>query len=105
MEGLIASIAGVVAVTIIAAWLLERGRPGASYLSNSIWAAMSVPVIAVILFVVLTVITLVSGRGDHPANVGMPIFAGVFFIVYAFMGGLIIGLPTAMFAVKLLRRG
>ncbi len=104
MEGLIASIAGVVAITVAAAWALERGRPGASYLSNSIWAAMSVPAIAFVLFVVMTVITLLSGRGEHPSNVGMPIFAGVFFLVYAFMGALIVGLPTAMVAVRILRR-
>lgn len=105
MNAITGTILGVVVVTTIAAWLIERRWPSGSYLSNSIWAAASVPVIATILFAVMTVLTLVQGRGDHPSNVGMPIFAGAFFVIYACMAGLVIGLPTAMVAVRLLRRG
>jgi hypothetical protein len=105
MNAIVGTIVGVVVVTTIAAWLIERRWPAGSYLSNSIWAAASVPVIAAILFAVMTAVTLVNGRGDHPANVGMPIFAGVFFLVYACMAGLIIGLPTAMIALKVMRSG
>ena len=37
-------------------------------------------------------------------TVGMVIFSMVFFLVYAVAAGLVIGIPTAIFAVRALRR-
>lgn len=105
MGGLIGSVLGVVVVTVVAAWIVERRWPAGSYLGNSIWAAASVPVISFLLFVLLTAVTLVGGRGEHPADVGMPIFALVFFWFYAAAAGVIVGIPTALIAVKLMRSG
>ena len=68
-------------------------------------AAFSFPILSVLLFVAAVAVTLLDASAvAERGTVGMVIFSMVFFLVYAVAGGLAIGVPTAMLAVRTLRR-
>jgi small-conductance mechanosensitive channel len=99
------SIAGIVAVTFAAAWLVTSRWPHRTRGWQVTWSALSVPLLSVILFLVTVLATLADAQ-DVPerGTVGMVIFSMVFFLFYAVAAGLAIGVPTAMVAVRVLRR-
>jgi hypothetical protein len=105
MEFLLGSVIAAVLVTMLAAWLLVTRQPDRPASSQIMRAALSFPALATLLFVVATTVALVGAR-DAPANqgAGMAVFAMVFFLFYAIVVGVIVGIPTAIVAVRLFRR-
>jgi hypothetical protein len=105
MEFLLGTAVAAILVTTFAAWRLVARRPDRSVGSQVMAAALSFPALALVLFVVATVVALV-GASDAPANqgAGMVVFAFVFFLIYALVIGVVIGIPTAIVAVRSFRR-
>jgi hypothetical protein len=105
MAFLIGSAAIAMLVTLAAARWVVGHWPGASMGSQVFRAAAAFPLLAVALFAVATAVTLFgasrSGRPD--LDPGMPIFAFVFFLVYALFVGGVVGVPTALVAVRMFR--
>ena len=67
-------------------------------------AASAFPLLALIAFAVMLVITLAGPQPQEPGGTtGMVVFAMVFFLVYALGVALVIGLPSAWIAVRMLR--
>lgn len=105
MTYIVGSILAIVAVTGAAAWLATSRWPERSQRWQIAAAALSVPLLSVILFVAGVIVTLIGASdGAERGTVGMVIFSMVFFLVYAVAAGLAIGVPTAIFAVRALRR-
>jgi hypothetical protein len=105
MGFLIGTVVAALLVTLAAAKLIAVRRPGMSYGMHVILAAMSFPVLAILLFVIATVFTLAQPTLPEPGGAaGMVVFAFVFFLFYAVAIGGVIGLPTAFIAVRSLRR-
>ncbi|AQR74770.1 hypothetical protein [Sphingomonas sp. LM7] len=102
---LIASVVAAILVTILAAWLLVRRRPNRSA-GAQIWgAALSFPALAIVLFVIVTAIALIGASGAPPSDgAGMAIAAMVFFLFYTLFIGAVVGIPTAIIAVRAFRR-
>ena len=93
-------------VTLGSARWLTLHAPGRSA-SSQVWlSALSFPLLALILFVLAVAVSLIGiARGpDIPGqSEGMVIFAMVFFLIYALVIGAVIGLPTALVAVRMFR--
>jgi hypothetical protein len=105
MEFLLGTAVAAALVTVLAARLLVARRPDRPAGSQIMGAALSFPALAIILFAVATTVALV-GASDAPANqgAGMAVFAMVFFLFYAVVVGAVVGIPTAIVAVRLFRR-
>lgn len=107
MGYLIASVLAVMAITAAAARFLIGRYPDASF-AGLVWrSAMAFPVLAVILFACATAFVLLQpSRPDRPdLDPGMPIFAMAMFLFYALTLGVVVGLPTALVAVRVMRGG
>ncbi|WP_116091902.1 hypothetical protein [Sphingomonas crusticola] len=103
-----ASILLAFLVTLGSARWLTLHATARSASSQVMLAALSFPLVALALFVVAVCVALISmSRGpDLPGqSEGMPIFAAVFFLIYAWAIGAIVGLPTAIVAVRMFRPG
>ena len=102
---IVGSILAIVAVTGAAAWLATSRWPARSQRWQVAVAAFSFPSLSVLLFVAAVAVTLLDASAvAERGTVGMVIFSMVYFLVYAVAGGLAIGAPTAMLAVRALRR-
>lgn len=102
---IVGSIAAIMLVTVGTAWLLTSRWSGRSQRWQVTLAALSFPLLSVLLFALAVVFTLLDApRVNEPGTVGMVIFSLVFFLFYALVAGLVIGIPTAIFAVKALRQ-
>ena len=93
-------------VTTLAARTIVLRWPGASLSSQVIGSALSFPVLALALFAVATVWTLIQGRQltEPGGSTGMVVFALVFFLLYAVVVGAIVGIPTAIAMVRMFRQ-
>jgi hypothetical protein len=103
MPFLIGSALAAAAVTALAAWLLVTYRSASSATAQTIGAALSFPALAILLFVVATLVALAGADGRPGNDPGMPIFAMAFFLFYALFIGAAIGIPTAIVAVRAFR--
>lgn len=102
---IVGSILAIMAVTGGTAWLATSRWPGRTRRWQVTLAALSFPLLSVLLFVAAVVVTLLDAPTvPERGTVGMVIFSMVFFLVYAVAAGLVIGIPTAIFAVRALRR-
>ena len=102
---ILGSIAVIMAVTSGTAWLLTSRWPGRTQRWQVTLAALSFPLLSVLLFALAVIVALIDARGvPERGTVGMVIFSLVFFLFYAVVAGLMIGIPTAIVAVKALRR-
>ncbi|WP_425069061.1 hypothetical protein [Reyranella sp.] len=99
------SILTIVGLTAGASWLATSRWPERSQRWQVTLAALCVPLLSVLLFGLAVVVTLV-GAADMPerGTVGMVIFSMAFFLFYAIVAGLAVGIPTAMVAVRMMRR-
>ena len=95
----------VMAVTGTTAWLLTARWPEKTRRWQVTLSALSFPLLSVALFVVAVLATLADApKVPERGTVGMVIFSLVFFLFYGLAAGLVIGFPTALLAVKTLRR-
>ena len=93
------------AVTGGTAWLATSRWPHRSQRWQVAVAALSFPLLSVLLFAAAVIVTLIEAADvAERGTVGMVIFSMVFFLVYAVAAGLLVGVPTAMLAVSALRR-
>lgn len=104
MEFVLVSALLAVGVTILAAWLVIKLRPNIGQGAHVLCSAISFPILSALLFALGLVIALLSSTGQPDGSAGMPILALTFFLFYALVIGLILGLPTALVAVMALRR-
>ena len=87
------------------AWLLTARWPEKSRRWQVTLSALSFPLLSLLLFIGGVIATLIDApRVPERGTAGMVIFSMVFFLFYAWAAGLVIGLPTAMIAVRALRR-
>ena len=107
MGFMIGSAVGALLVTLVAARFVVRRWPEASLGAQVIRSALAFPVIATVLFALATATTLFQPRPANRPDLdpGMPVFALVFFLLYALAIGAIIGVPTALVAIRGLRAG
>jgi hypothetical protein len=102
---IVGSIAVIMLVTMGTAWLLTSRWAGRTQRWQVTLAALSFPFLSVLLFALAVIVTLLDAPGvNEPGTVGMVIFSMVFFLFYAVVAGLAIGIPTAILTVKALRR-
>lgn len=99
------TVVTIMAITFAAAWFGTSRWPQRTQRWQVTFSALSVPLLSVVLFAVAVLATL----ADAPAvpergTVGMVIFSMVFFLFYAIVAGFVVGIPTAMIAVRTLRR-
>jgi hypothetical protein len=104
---LIGSAVAAMLVTLAAARYVVGHWPGASMGSQVFKAAASFPLLAILLFAIATAVTLFgASRANRPdLDPGMPIFALVFFLIYTLFIGVVVGVPTALVAVRMFRPG
>ena len=103
-----ASVAIALLVTLGSARWLTIHASGKSAFWQVALAALSFPALALLLFAIAVCAILIGvSRGpDVPSqSAGMPILALVFFLTYAWMIGAVVGLPTAIVAVRMFRAG
>ncbi|RYD55479.1 MAG: hypothetical protein EOP60_06125 [Sphingomonadales bacterium] len=89
-------------VTAFAAKLAVKRRPRASRGAQVLRALWAFPGLALALFAVATVWTIYGApdpSGDTGVT-GMVVFAFAFFLIYALVIGAIVGVPTAILAVR-----
>ena len=101
-----ASVIVAILVTLGSARWLTTHAPAKSAFSQVMLATLSFPAATFLLFVIAVCAILVGiSRGpDVPGqSAGMPIFALVFFLFYAWVVGAVVGLPTAIVAVRMFR--
>lgn len=102
---IVGSVVAIVAITFAAAWFATSRWPNRTQRWQVTFSALSVPLLSVVLFVVAVLVTLADASSvPERGTVGMVIFSMVFFLFYAIVAGLVIGIPTAMIAVRTLRR-
>lgn len=102
---ILGSIAAIIAITAGAAWLAMLRWPARTQRWQITLAALSFPLLSVLLFALAVIVTLIDAPSvPERGTVGMVIFSLVFFLFYAVVAGLVIGIPTAIIAVKALRR-
>jgi hypothetical protein len=82
-----------------------RVRPNASFGRHMACALLAFPTVAVLLFALATMVALVDGAQVHEPGpgAGMAIFAGVFFLIYALVAGMVVAVPTAAIMLRRLR--
>lgn len=101
----VGSVVAIVAITFAAAWFGTSRWPHKTQRWQVTFSAFSAPLLSVVLFTVAVLMTLVDASNvPERGTVGMVIFSMVFFLFYAIVAGLVIGIPTAMIAVRALRR-
>ena len=105
MEFLIGSAIATAFVTWLAAKFIVARSPQASSASQVTRAALAFPALSVVLFVIATVVTLAGDTTGERGTAGMVVFAMVFFLFYALFVAAVVGIPTAILAVRSLRRG
>jgi hypothetical protein len=67
-------------------------------------AASAFPLLALIAFAVMVIVTLAGPQPQEPGGTtGMVVFAMTFFLVYALGVALLVGVPSAWIAVRMLR--
>ncbi|PSJ38520.1 hypothetical protein [Allosphingosinicella deserti] len=93
-------------VTTLAARTIVLRWPGVSLSTQVIWSALSFPILALALFALATVWTLVQSRQltEPGGSTGMVVFAMVFFLLYAAVIGAVVGIPTAIAMVRMFRQ-
>ncbi len=102
---ILGSIAVIMAVTGGTAWLLTARWPARTQRWQVTLSALSFPLLSLLLFVLAVIATLIDAPNvPERGTAGMVIFSLVFFLFYASAAGLVIGIPTAMLAVRALRR-
>jgi hypothetical protein len=105
MTAFLVSVLGIAAIAVLAAKLVTARLPQLHIVGQIALAAAAPMLVAVILFIVMTVLTLGQPMSRSEANsAGMVVFAGAFFLVYALVGCVVIGLPSAAVSVSLFRR-
>jgi len=105
MEFVIATALGVLLVTVLTAWWLVRRSPGASSSRQVMLASLSFPALAIVGFVLATAVTLLGAQPQEPGGgAGMVVFALVFFLFYALVIGVAVGIPTAIIAIRAFRK-
>ena len=102
---IVGSVVTIVAITFAAAWFGTSRWPHRTQRWQVTFSALSGPLLSVALFAVAVLATL----ADAPAvpergTMGMVIFSMVFFLFYAVVAEFVVGIPTAMIAVRILRR-
>ena len=104
MTALLLSILAIVAVTTLAAKLVTAFRPGMGQGAQIAVAAASTPVLAVLIFIAVVVLSLsgISSPSERNAG-GMVVFASIFFLLYELVAGAVVGVPTAILAVRAFR--
>lgn len=101
----VGSVVAIVTITFAAAWLVTARWPHRTVRWQVMLSAFSVPILSTALFVAAVLVTLADVPNvPERGTVGMVIFSMVFFLFYAVVAGLVIGIPTAMAAVRMLRR-
>lgn len=105
MAYLLGSAVATVLLTVLVAWRLGTGWPAGSRTAHVLLSAASFPALATLLFAIATFYTLViAERPSEPGGTtGMVVFSMVFFLFYAVAIGVVIGLPTALLAVRAFR--
>lgn len=102
---ILGTVVVIMAITSATAWLLTARWPGKTQRWQVTLSALSVPILSVLLFVLGVIATLIDAPNvPERGTAGMVIFSMVFFLFYAWAAGLVIGIPTAMVAVRALRR-
>lgn len=102
---IVGSVVAIVAITFAAAWFATSRWPHRTQRWQVAFSAFSVPLLSVVLFAVAVLVTLVDASSvPERGTVGMVIFSMVFFLCYAVVAGLVVGIPTAMIAIRALRR-
>lgn len=102
---IVGSVVAIVAITFATAWFATSRWPHRTRRWQVTFSALSVPLLSVVLFAGAVLATLADAPGvPERGTVGMVIFSMVFFLFYAVVAGLVIGIPTAMIAVRTLRR-
>ena len=93
-------------VTTLAARTIVLRWPTGSARSQILWSALSFPMLALALFAVATIWTLIQGRQltEPGGSTGMVVFALVFFLLYAAAIGASVGIPTAIAMVRVFRQ-
>ncbi|MGF7147420.1 hypothetical protein FHS96_001029 [Sphingomonas zeicaulis] len=104
MEFILISALLAVGVTILAAWLIIKVRPNIGRGTHLLCSVVSFPILSAVLFVLGLAIALLSSTGEASGSAGMPILALTFFLFYALVIGVVLGVPTAFVAVTALRR-
>lgn len=101
----VGSIVAIAAITFAAAWLATSRWPHRTQRWQVTFSALSVPLLSVVLFAVAVLSTLAHAPSvPERGTAGMVIFSMVFFLFYAVVAGLVVGIPTAIAAVRALRR-
>lgn len=92
-------------VTLAAARLVVSRWPELGFGSQVFRAALAFPVLAAAAFAIAVAVTLAQPRPASRPDLdpGMPVFALVFFLLYALVVGGVVGLPTAWVAVRSFR--
>ena len=101
----VGSILTIMAITAGTAWLMTSRWPMRTERWQVTLSALSFPILSVVLFGAAVIAALADA--PHVAErgtVGMVIFSLVFFLFYGLAAGLVVGIPTAIFTVKALRR-
>jgi len=102
---IVGSIVAIVAITFAAAWFATSRWPHRTQRWQVAFSAFSVPLLSVVLFAVAVLVTLIDASSvPERGTVGMVMFSMVFFLFYAVVAGLVVGIPTAMIAIRALRR-
>ena len=106
MIWLIASIIVIGAVTAVAAKLIVVRGIASSRVRQVLLAAAAFPIVTAIIAALLIAVQFAQKAPDaHGGSFGMVIFAIVMFWFYGLMGSIVVGLPTAVIAVRAFRRG
>lgn len=106
MGWLVATILAIGTVTTLAARLLVSRNPTGSTAAHVMLAAASVPLASGVVAAVVIALQFAQKTPDtHNGSFGMSIFALVMFWFYGLMASVVVGLPTAIVAVRAFQRG
>ena len=93
-------------VTVGAAKLLVQRWPATGAFKQVVLAALSFPALTVLLAALATIVVLAQPRLPEPGGTtGMAVFAMLFIAFIACAIGAIVGVPTAIVAVRAFRGG
>ena len=106
MGWLIVSALVIAAVTVGAARLVVVRGLATSTLGQFLLSAASVPIVTAVIAALLIALQFAQRAPDaHRGSFGMVIFSIVMFWFYGLMASVLIGLPTAVVAVRAFQRG